>query len=142
MKKFIKITLASLCLLALALSLVSCFNSVDKVGAWEYAIYRKDKEFGDGAKTIMVEVRAEDSSVTFTIHTDAKMLGDALSEHDLLEGEEGEFGLYVKKVNGILADYDVDKTYWGLYKNGEYLMTGVDTTEISDGEHYELVKTK
>ena len=47
-----------------------------------------------------------------------------------------------KKVNGILADYDVDKTYWGLYKNGEYLMTGVDTTEIADGEHYELVKTK
>ena len=70
------------------------------------------------------------------------MLGDALSEHDLLEGEEGEFGLYVKKVNGILADYDIDKTYWGLYKNGEYLMTGVDTTEIADGEHYELVKTK
>ena len=142
MKQTIKVSLCALCLFALALSLVSCFNTVDKVGAWESAIHRKDMELGEGSKTVMVEVKAEDSSITFTIHTDAKMLGDALSEHDLLEGEEGEFGLYVKKVNGILADYDIDKTYWGLYKNGEYLMTGVDTTEIADGEHNELVKTK
>ena len=27
------------------------------------------------------------------------------------------------------------------YKSGEYLMTGVDTTEIADGEQYELVCT-
>jgi hypothetical protein len=142
MKQTIKITLSAVCLLALALSLVSCFNTVDKVGAWESAIYRKDVELGEGSKTVAVEVKAEDSSITITLHTDAKTLGQALQEQELLEGENGDYGLYVKKVNGILADYDVDKTYWGLYKNGEYLMTGVDTTEIADGEHYELVKTK
>ena len=142
MKKFIKKLICALCLFALALSLTSCFNTVDKVGSWENAIYRKDTELGEGSKTVQVEVKADDSAITITIHTDAKTLGAALQEHDLLEGEDSEFGLYVKKVNGILADYDVDKTYWGFYKNGEYMMSGVDTTEITDGEHYELVKTK
>ena len=47
-----------------------------------------------------------------------------------------------KFVNGILADYDVDGTYWGLTKDGEYVMSGADTTYIADGEHYELTKTK
>ena len=39
------------------------------------------------------------------------------------------------------ADYDADGLYWAFYKSGEYLMTGVDTTEIADGEQYELVCT-
>ena len=37
--------------------------------------------------------------------------------------------------------YDADGLYWAFYKSGEYLMTGVDTTEIADGEQYELVCT-
>ena len=78
----------------------------------------------------------------FTIKTDKKILGDALLEHDLIAGEEGPYGLYVKKVNGITADYDKTQTYWALKKNGKDVMTGVDMTEITDGEHYEFVYTK
>ena len=50
--------------------------------------------------------------------------------------------MYIKFVNGIEADYDKDKSYWAFYKNGEYMLSGVDTTAIADGEHYELVKEK
>ena len=46
------------------------------------------------------------------------------------------FSLYVKKVNGITADYDVDQTYWAFYINGEYGMTGVDATDIEAGATY------
>ena len=60
MKQTIKVSLCALCLFALALSLVSCFNTVDKVGAWESAIHRKDMELGEGSKTVMVEVKAEE----------------------------------------------------------------------------------
>ena len=70
------------------------------------------------------------------------MLGDALIEHNLISGENGPYGLYVKVVNGITADYDINQSYWSLSKDGEYLQTGVDVTEISDGEHYELTYTK
>lgn len=111
-------------------------------GIWADATYTEDKTFGEGAKTVKVEVKAEDASVTFTIHTDAETLGDALLAHELVEGEAGAYGLYIKKVNGMLADYDVDQTYWLLTKNGEYIMTGADTTVIADGEHYELTRTK
>lgn len=123
--------------------LVSCTNnSADKTGLWENAKYVSDEEFGEGKITVQVEVKAEEQSVTFTVNTDEKYLGDALVGHELIDGEEGQYGLYVKSVNGIVADYDVDQSYWAFYKNGEYMMTGIDTTEIADGEHYELVYTK
>ena len=115
-------------------------NSVSKIGAWENAVHLTDKEFGNGAKTVKVEVKAEKQSITFTLHTDKETLGEALMEHNLISGENGPYGLYIKFVNGIEADYDKDKTYWAFYKNGEYMMSGVDTTVIADGEHYELVK--
>lgn len=140
--KQIKTAVALLLCLASLFCLVACFDKVDATGVWEDAIYRSDKEFGKGAKTVEVEVKVEEQSVTFTIHTDKEMLGDALLEHGLLEGEEGPYGLYVKKVNGMLADYDVNQHYWSLCKNGEYMMTGVDSTPIADGEHYELVYAK
>lgn len=136
-----KKTLSVLLAVIMILCIVSC-NKVDKTGAWENATYRSNKELGNGSKTVQVEVKADDQSVTFTIHTDKETLGDALLEHNLISGEEGAYGLYVKFVNGIEADYDKDQTYWAFYKNGEYMMSGVDTTAISDGEHYELVKEK
>ena len=138
-----KKTVISLTSLALTLififSLVSCGAPED---LWKTATHLEDAAFGEGATTVQVEVKAKDKSVTFTIKTDKKTLGDALLEHDLIAGEEGAYGLYVKVVNGITADYDVDQSYWSFYKNGEYMMTGVDVTEIANGEHYELVYTK
>ena len=58
----------------------------------------------------------------------------------LIDGENGAYGLYIKLVNGIEADYDKDGTYWAFYKNGEMMMVGVDGAVIADGEHYELIK--
>ncbi len=140
--KMKKTILASISLtLVLLLCLCSC-STVDAEGLWEDATYRRDMEFGEGETTVQVEVRVDESSVTFTISTDKDTLGDALTEHGLLEGEQGPYGLYVKKVNGITADADVGGAYWALYKNGEFSMTGVDTTPIADGEHYELVYSK
>jgi hypothetical protein len=142
--KTARITKASITIvlcLATLLCLFGC-NKVEKTGVWESATYLSDKEFGNGATTVQLQVKADDKSVTFTIHTDKKILGDALIEHKLIEGEQGAFGIYIKKVNGILADFDVDGTYWALYKDGEMLMTGADSTAISDGEHYEFVRTK
>ncbi len=142
MKQTMKIGASLLLAVMLLFCAVSCAEKVDAVGLWENATYRSDQTFGKGEITVQLEVKVEDQSVTFTIKTDKEILEDALLEHKLIDGEEGQYGLYVKKVNGITADYDVDKSYWALYKNGEYCMTGVDTTSISDGEHYEFVYTK
>ena len=117
-------------------------NSTSADDPWSDAVYTENKELGDGEKTIEFKVIVNDHSVTFTIHTDATLLSDALLEHKLIEGDAGEYGLYVKKANGILADYDKNQAYWGLSINGEYAMTGVDGTEIADGGKYEFTFTK
>ena len=78
------------------------------------------------------------ANATYTEDTE---LRQALEENSLIAGDESDYGLYVKTVDGMTADYDADGLYWAFYKSGEYLMTGVDTTEIADGEQYELVCT-
>ena len=144
--------------------LSSCRGQVDAEAIWEDAIYTEDVVFGgvatdasddgydplyssdatigNGAKTVYVTVKVGDKSVTFTIKTDKEILGDALLDYGLIDGEEGPYGLYIKKVNGIIADYDIDQSYWGFYKGGEYMMSGIDSTVFADGESYELVYTK
>lgn len=109
---------------------------------WANAAYKEDTEFGSGGKTVKVQVKADGNSVIFTVHTDKSTLGDALLEHHLIAGEESQYGLYVKSVNGITADYDTDKAYWGFYKDGQLMNTGVDATQIGENENYELVYTK
>ena len=78
----------------------------------------------------------EGNEAAFEINTDKKTVGEALLDLELIEGDMGDFGLYVKTVNGITADYDTDGTYWAFYVNGEYAMTGVDMTDIVDGDTY------
>jgi hypothetical protein len=99
-------------------------------------------EFGKGEKTVTVEVAVEEQLVTFTIHTDKDTVGAALLEHGLIDGEQGAYGLYVKVVNGMTADYDIDQSYWAFYVNGEYGMTGVDMTDIDESAVYRLAYTK
>jgi hypothetical protein len=129
-------------LLALMLiaALVSC--NKDEKGVWENAIYTENQTFGDGAKTVVVEVKAQEKTVTFTIKTDKDTVGAALLEHGLIAGDEGPYGMYVKVVNGMSADYDVDQRYWAFYTNGEISMTGVDVTAITEGATYRMVYSK
>jgi hypothetical protein len=92
---------------------------------------------------VRVEVAVGENKITFTLHTDADTLGEALIENKLIEGEDSQYGIYIKKVNGILADYDKNGAYWGFYDhNGEYLMSCVDTTPITDGDLFQLVYEK
>lgn len=140
MKKIKKIP-SLIIILAMVVSILASCSDVSE-DVWADAIYTEDTVVGEGDITVLVEVNAGDKSVTLTVNTDKTILGDALLEYGIIEGDVGQFGLYVKRVNGILADYDTDGTYWALYKSGEYMMTGVDGIEIASGEHYELVRTK
>lgn len=142
MKKKLAVLTVWILILSLAFCLSACGKKEVQANLWAEAMYTDDAELGNGEKTIKVEVITPEKTVTFTLHTDAKTLGEALLSHNLIEGEKGAYGLYVKKVNGILADYDIDGSYWGLNKNGEGMMTGVDGAELSDGDRYSIVYTK
>lgn len=94
-------------------------------------------QIGEGSTVFSFTVTDQDGNETlFEVHTDKETVGDALLELGMIEGDEGEYGLYVKTVNGITADYDADGVYWAFYINDEYAMTGVDSTTITEGDRY------
>ena len=98
---------------------------------------------GEGATVFYFNVVDGDGNETkFEIRTDKTIVGDALLELGLIEGEQGDYGLYVKKVNGITAEYEVDGTYWAFYEGDDYAMTGVDLTEIKAGATYAFKVSK
>ena len=70
----------------MCLCISACTKSQTKVDLWENAIYTEDAELGEGEKTVLVEVVAEDKSVTFTVHSDKDILGDALTDNKLIVG--------------------------------------------------------
>lgn len=93
-----------------------------------------------GDKTILVSVVVDTETSDFVIETDAEFLRGALEQAGLVEGTESEYGLYVTTVNGITAD-ESQQQWWCFTRGGGTLETGVDTTPIADGEHYEITLT-
>ena len=75
-------------------------------------------------------------TVKFTVQTNEKTVGEALQKLGVIDGEEGDYGLYIKTVNGTTADYNKDGVYWAFYVDGEYAMTGADMTDVVDGTVY------
>lgn len=108
---------------------------------WDSAKYTEDTELGEGAATVKIEVTAEEKTVTLTIKTDETNLEKILTANALVEGDESEYGLYIKKVNGIRADYNLDGAYWSLMKDGTPTSTGASGITAADGETYALVYT-
>lgn len=153
MKKTLKLTLALALVLAAVMTFTACtLDSILDKMPWnksdepayetETKVYTTDTTLGEGAKTLTVRIEDTEKSVLFTIHTNAETVGAALIENGLISGEEGAYGLYIKVANGTIADYDIDQSYWAFYVDGEYAMSGVDTTEIEEGVTYSLVYTK
>lgn len=93
-----------------------------------------DKEIG------VTVVYADQTQDEFTIDTDAEYLRGALEQEKLIAGDELEYGLFVTEVNGVKAD-DTKEEWWCFTQNGETLMTGVDSTPIADGDHFEITLT-
>ena len=94
------------------------------------------------AKTFTFVVKfADGTSKTYTIETTKNTVGEALVEKGLIAGEDSQYGLYVKTVDGVTLDYNTDGMYWAFYVNGQYASTGVEKTNIVDGETYSFEAT-
>ncbi len=92
----------------------------------------------EGAKTVVVEVvHADESTREFTCRTDAEYLGEVLLAEQLAEGERSAYGLFITTVDGEEAQ-DSLRQWWCVTKQGERVDTGVDSTPIADGDHFEL----
>lgn len=105
-------------------------------------IYNANKPVAQegGKKLVVTVVHGDGSSKEFKLATDAENLRGALEEQQLIAGDESDYGLFVKTVDGETADDSVQQ-WWCFTKGGEMLMTGVDDTMIADGESYEITLT-
>ena len=96
----------------------------------------------EGLKAVeVVVVHADQSEKTFSYETTEIYLGTLLLNEGLIKGEDGSYGLYIKEVDGEVADYDVNGAYWALFKGETYATTGIDTTVMEDGDQFSLVYT-
>ena len=68
-------------------------------------------------------------------------MSQVLLEENLIQGEEGPYGMMITAADGETADWNVDQSYWCLYVNGEYAVTGASDTKIFDGDSFSLVYT-
>lgn len=145
-KKLLSWILCTVLIVAMALCTAGCNGSKsgenagksgENAGLTEDGAQSEASVLGEGSTEFALTVVDKDGNETlFEIHTDKETVGEALLELELISGDEGEYGLYVKTVNGITADYDTDGVYWAFYINGEYAMTGVDATPITEGDSY------
>ena len=133
---------ALLCLAVLLCAFTACGKDPAPENSWENAVYTEDTALGEGAKTLSITVSMQENTVVFTVKTDADTLKDALLPLSLIQGEQQSAGYMVYYVNGVRADYNEDGAYWAIMQGDDYLMTGVDTTPIADGDSYAFVYTE
>ena len=139
----LKVSRAAVCIVliaAAALFTTGCNNTQEAPQTTTAVSSAQDATpIGEGATKFTFTVTDPDGKETaFLVSTNKTVVGEALQELNLIQGEEGPYGLYVKTVNGITVDYDTHGMYWAFYINGEMAPSGVDVTDITSGAVYSL----
>ena len=161
-KKHVSSALTTLLIAALTLGLVGCGNTskagnsagtsqatnnssvtsqeaLDSTGTSQETLTATDDiiSIGEGEHSFTFQIVDADGNESFyNVSTDEETVGAALLSLGLIEGDSGDYGLYVKVVDGISADYDKDGVYWAFYENGQYASAGVDSTPVTSGSTY------
>ena len=130
-----------------ALALTGCGKKEVELGSLDNPVKK-----GTGSKTFdFVVVNKAGEQKYFKISTDADTVGAALVADGvkLIAGDDSEYGLYVKTVDGETLDYTADGYYWAFYisedlnlEAKDYAMTGVDSTPIEEGKIYVFLAEK
>lgn len=105
-----------------------------------YVKFKPATTQGEKEITVVV-VHADKTEKTFTYQTDAEYLREVLEDNGLIAGDESEYGLFVKTVDGETAD-DSKQQWWCITKGGESLNTSVDQTPINDKDQFEFTLTE
>ena len=145
MKNKKRMALGLVLLMVLTLCLAGCgtAKTEDTASTDPMTVHADGEVIGEGKTSFpLTIVDADGKEVKLTINTDEKYVGTALESLGLIEGEEGEYGLYVEKVNGKVLDYDADQMYWAFYIGDTYASTGIEKTDITPDTVYMLKADK
>lgn len=135
--KLLSFIVCTLLIAAMALFTTGCNDNSTKTGNESDILPEEIHVLGEGETQFIFAVTdVQGVQTAYEIHTDEKIVGEALQALELIDGEEGIYGLYVKTVNGQTLDYDKDGKYWAFYIDGKMAPSGVDMTEITQGATY------
>jgi hypothetical protein len=134
-KRILAVLVCIVLIAAMALITTGCTENPQPTGG----TVGKPKVVGDGATVFQfIAVDLEGNQSLFEVHTDEETVGAALLALELIAGDLGDYGLYVKTVNGITLDWDTHGKYWALFIGDEYSLTGVDSVAIEAGATYTM----
>ena len=124
-KNMKKVVLALVALVALIAILIGVYSATKE-------------DTVEGQKTITVAVvHGDGSEKEFEYETTKEYLGEVLKDEGLVEGEEGDYGLFITSVDGEEAN-SANEEWWCLTIDYKEWMYGIDQTPVTDGGHYEL----
>ncbi len=112
-------------------------NNTDKAPSQSQ---NNDAQKEQGINITVKLVLADKTETVFKIKTEATTLADALLEKKLISKEEYDAGFY-STINGVRADYNLDKTWWCFYINGQEALTGANEITLNEGDSFEIVQT-
>lgn len=124
LKKLLSMILCVVLVAAMALFATGCMEN------------GKEEATGESVSFTVIVVDLEGKETTYEITTTETTVGAALMAEELLAGEEGPYGLYIKEVAGIPLDWDTDGKYWAVYVDSEYALSGVDSLAVTEGAVY------
>ncbi len=128
--RFLSLIVCLIAIAAMAINVSGCEDKKENAKSSISSVAEDEKSFTFTVTT------AKGEEKSFEIKSDKETVGAALLEEKLISGDDSEYGLYVKTVDGETHDYETDGKYWAFYVNGEYGEKGVDQTPITDGATY------
>ena len=133
---FVRFSLVLTLLLLVAAVFVGCGEAAETTAE---TVAQNAEKIGEGANTFVFVATFEDKmSKVYEVATDEETVGAALMVLGLIDGEVGEFGLTVETVCGVTVDFGADSSYWAIYVDGDYAMTGIDAIKCTDVKEVEL----
>ena len=125
------------CIVLIAAMVLLTIGCSDTSGGESEQPQIQAQPIGEGGTVFtFIAVDLDGNQTGYEVHTDEMTVGAALLELELISGDMGEYGLYVKTVNGVTLDWDTHGKYWALYIDGEYSLNGVDLVDIVPGTTY------
>lgn len=141
-KRFLSGSLCIMLIAAMAPLTIGC-NDKEESPVASDSVNATAAVVGEGQTTFGFTVTHKDGKQKqFEVAIDKKTVGEALIDAELISGDAGDYGLYVKTVDGETLDFEEDGYYWSFLIDGEYAQTGVDMTDIEDGKTYEFKAEK
>ena len=126
MKSKLSVLLCVVLIAAMALSMAACGGTKEAAAPQGTVSYT------------VITVDLEGNETTLEITSDKETVGEELLAQGIIAGDVGEYGLYIKTVNGLTLDWDKDAKYWAFYIGEDYATTGVDMTPAEEGVTYIL----